>query len=341
MSVQEMRSFQPRNYLSHLPEYTPTFSNDSMLQSEFKRVSNGVEMPQLDTNRYTLQGAAEQDVKAWEKAIANAETQLEHESTRLLNLELLQQFGSDVWKSQVAILASQVQTYEDNVKELKEKAQKVNMERKRDQMINCDKFATLTHKRNNLIRKNRDIEVRKPSVYIESSCAHRCTRMHVHCLKSHENKKTPSVAICFYIPDDSFFSHAMMQPDGSIFIFYMYRRAAQSLAQRVSAQYLVGVAGATMIGTAAAHTESFAETYDLHQRLLGQGTFGRVQRCFDRENGTASAVKVISTQDAAVNQSEVKQETQILDGIQLNGGHPNIVSYSASFYEDRFIYIVT
>ena len=82
----------------------------------------------------------------------------------------------------------------------------------------------------------------------------------------------------------------------------------------------------------------FREDYDMN-RLVGHGTFGLVQRCISRSDGSTAAVKVL-TKDAT-SPIDTLQEVGILRTIETQGGHPNIVSYRAHYNEEDFVYIVT
>lgn len=81
----EMASFKPRDYLDYLPEYTPTFGGHTRLQTEFKRVAANVPLDAIDFSRYQVKAPAGKDAKsvdAWEKAVRQLRTSVEHESNR-------------------------------------------------------------------------------------------------------------------------------------------------------------------------------------------------------------------------------------------------------------------
>lgn len=161
-----MSSFKPKDYLTHLPECILDFEEHEWLQKEYKRVSTAIEMPSLDMSRYELNppvGKNANDAKSWTEAIQNAQAQIEQQNTRILNLELLQQYGTDLWKVHNAQLASAAEMYTRQVDLLKEQSRKINMERKRDQMMNRDKLFGLVRKRLALAQSNRNIQVRRGS----------------------------------------------------------------------------------------------------------------------------------------------------------------------------------
>merc|ERR1719203_390029 len=95
---------QPRDYLEHIPLYEPKFDGHPALQAEWMRVcaTDGNEpMPAMDVSRYQLEGppaGKQTSVSAWERAVRNAEAQLEHQANRIDNLELLQSYGANLWR---------------------------------------------------------------------------------------------------------------------------------------------------------------------------------------------------------------------------------------------------
>ncbi|CAN0374949.1 unnamed protein product [Discosporangium mesarthrocarpum] len=96
---EEMAAFDPPDYLAGRPAPKLRFGSP-LLKSEWERMVAGVPMKTMDTSRYDLQpprGSAAEDEKAWREAVNNARAQTEHQLNRLLNLELLQNYGSNVW----------------------------------------------------------------------------------------------------------------------------------------------------------------------------------------------------------------------------------------------------
>ncbi|KAJ2742209.1 hypothetical protein GGI20_004652 [Coemansia sp. BCRC 34301] len=82
-----------------IPRSTSLFKNNELLRKEYERVKAGRPMPPFDIERYKLGAPTEtDDVDAWKRASDNAASQLEHQSIRQINLELLQLFGANAWK---------------------------------------------------------------------------------------------------------------------------------------------------------------------------------------------------------------------------------------------------
>lgn len=100
-----MRRFTPPNYLESHPTLSKTyelnFTKSLFLQQEMDRVAKGEPIKPLDVSRYKLErpsGETERDVKAWKAARDNAQAQLEHQHTRIMNLELMNKYGTNAWR---------------------------------------------------------------------------------------------------------------------------------------------------------------------------------------------------------------------------------------------------
>ncbi|KAJ1890851.1 hypothetical protein GGI16_000205 [Coemansia sp. S142-1] len=81
-----------------IPRSTSLFKNSELLRKEYERVKSGRPLPPFDIDRYKLEAPKEANIDEWQWASDNAASQLEHQSIRLVNLELLQQFGANAWK---------------------------------------------------------------------------------------------------------------------------------------------------------------------------------------------------------------------------------------------------
>jgi pre-mRNA-splicing factor SPF27 len=104
----EMKTFAPRDYVAHLPQYEPNFEvrargpwpraghethrvslllrqDHPLLQAEWMRICDQQPMSRIDTSRYALDPppvAKQADPQAWRRAVENAEAQHEHQNTR-------------------------------------------------------------------------------------------------------------------------------------------------------------------------------------------------------------------------------------------------------------------
>ena len=87
----------PSNYVSlNLNSFeTP------LMKSEFDRVASRQPMDTLSMKRYELPtppAGKMTDVAAWNECVDNSMAQLEHQRTRITNLELMSEYGCESWK---------------------------------------------------------------------------------------------------------------------------------------------------------------------------------------------------------------------------------------------------
>jgi len=136
---EEMRHFEPRDYLASLPEPEfPLLASETVSQ-ELKRVSSGEPLAGIDLGRYQLeqpQGQLAQDHGAWRKAAEAAHMQLEYNRLRLTNLEMLERWGSKAWVAHSTIARGLERAKAHEVSQLKVGREEVNKKRKLDQ-ISC------------------------------------------------------------------------------------------------------------------------------------------------------------------------------------------------------------
>ena len=81
------------------PPLTPVPSQDCpLVAADLARLAAGTPFPKPDTSRYRLEPPGEGAApEAWQAALDNARAQLEHQSLRIQNLELLGKYGANSW----------------------------------------------------------------------------------------------------------------------------------------------------------------------------------------------------------------------------------------------------
>lgn len=85
-------------------------------------------------------------------------------------------------------------------------------------------------------------------------------------------------------------------------------------------------------------TEEFTKFYSLDPQILGEGAFGRVQKCKNKSTGEMCAVKVIElAQMTETEKVRLKYEIDILKNLN----HPNILRLYEVFQDKRQIFLVT
>ncbi|KAG1696369.1 hypothetical protein DVH05_018501 [Phytophthora capsici] len=159
----EMATFSPPDdkYLAFLPSYTPSFGGRTRLQTEFKRVAANVPLDAIDMNRYQVKqptGKHAESLEAWEDTIKQLQVAVEHQSNRVVNLELQQGYGTKLAKVRAAVLDGMNAQYERAVKETKAASDKINVSRQQDQIRNAAKLHNYQSRYYELLAKNAAIK---------------------------------------------------------------------------------------------------------------------------------------------------------------------------------------
>ena len=158
---EEMKTFAPRDYISHLPEPELKLANNPLLKAELERVQSGAPMAKMDTARYAVappEGAAAADPAAWKGAIGNAAAQLEHQTARGENLELLRDYGPAYYQEYHKYLEAVQQGMGAQRDDLKRKVDEINRERKAEQLGAGERLHGLDQKWKTLVFGNRQVE---------------------------------------------------------------------------------------------------------------------------------------------------------------------------------------
>ncbi len=100
-----------------------------------------------------------QAIRAWTEAVLNAQTQLSHQTERLINLELLKKFGGSSWKSHNEHLNALQQSMDNAVLASKKSIEAVNRKRKTDQIAAAPTLHGLEVAWYQLVQKNNEIEI--------------------------------------------------------------------------------------------------------------------------------------------------------------------------------------
>lgn len=162
MVEEECRRYKPsKNYLEHLPPLiTSTFETEFM-KNEFQRIEGGLRLETMNTKRYELPAPPPGklgEIQAWQEAVDNSFAQLEHQSIRFLNLELLQKYGCEAWKAGLEILVGLNAKAQKELAELKKEIQDVNWSRKNKQLQTGDQLNRLNNQWASLVSCNFEIE---------------------------------------------------------------------------------------------------------------------------------------------------------------------------------------
>ena len=162
MVEEETRRYRPtKNYLEHLPPLNTTLFETEMMKSEWERMQQRQPMDVLSMKRYELPlppAGKMTDIAAWTECVENSQAQLEHQATRICNLELMLDYGCEAWKSYLELLIASVSQAQKSLQALRKDIQEINWERKNAQMKGGEKLRELEATWVGLVSKNYDIE---------------------------------------------------------------------------------------------------------------------------------------------------------------------------------------
>ncbi|KAF9189451.1 hypothetical protein BGZ51_009562 [Haplosporangium sp. Z 767] len=186
---------KPRDPATLFPDIE-LFKDNEMIQQELDRVRRGKPMePALDMTRYQLEPPSQpsdatsaaaaatttgaemitpsaseelpEGRATWLKALENANSQLEHQDQRILNLELVQKYGSNAWNIHNYQLEYDLSLLRKAVDEKKTEVIELNKLRKRDQLDVAESLQRLEAKWAEMISSTLQVEVASASLEVE------------------------------------------------------------------------------------------------------------------------------------------------------------------------------
>jgi pre-mRNA-splicing factor SPF27 len=137
------------------------YKEDSAVAVELKRLGMGQGMAKLDVARYAVAPPAEGEVSdpgAWRRAISNAKSQLEHQTVRADNAELLRDYGPAHMQQYIRYLEGAKVDVAGRHDDLKRKIEDINKSRKTEQLAAGTRLQGLEQKWKDLVFNNRQIE---------------------------------------------------------------------------------------------------------------------------------------------------------------------------------------
>lgn len=162
LSQAKLSDRKPADYLRDLPRLPESsVSNGSLVHSELLRVARGTPLAALDLVRYSLNkpdASKLGDLRAWQAALDNAHSQLQHQDNRLLNLELLLKYGTNAWRAQNEALSSHLAHLQAQLTSTRKAVDALNQERKLQQTAAGKELGTLEAEYISLVSKNQELE---------------------------------------------------------------------------------------------------------------------------------------------------------------------------------------
>ena len=162
MVEEETRRYRPtKNYLDHLPALNLTSFETELMKTEFDRLSNRQAMDTLSMKRYELPTPPPgkmTDVVAWTECVDNSQAQLEHQRTRIMNLDLMLDYGGESWKIYNEVLQDMLNKTQAQLADVKKNIQEINWSRKNQQTQVGDRLKQLESNWVGLVSKNYEIE---------------------------------------------------------------------------------------------------------------------------------------------------------------------------------------
>ncbi|OQS07167.1 pre-mRNA-splicing factor SPF27 [Thraustotheca clavata] len=135
---------------------------------EMKRVAAGVALDAINVNKYRVAPPTtgllkktqdpQAQVEAWSMATNNAKVAIEYQTSRILNLEMLNKYGANRWKLHVGVMNGIHDKFAMELDQSKQECDAVNVKRKQEQLLNADKLRGLQRRRDELVRKTQHIE---------------------------------------------------------------------------------------------------------------------------------------------------------------------------------------
>ena len=133
-------SYICQSFTKYTNNPNPFQQDNPVLQAELARVSRGEKLSALDLSRLRLEPptSSSSDTQPspsdWECAVQNSQSQLEHQWNRIINLELMNKFGSNAWRIHNYQLDHAVAGVKKVAESNKEEILSINKQRKLEQV---------------------------------------------------------------------------------------------------------------------------------------------------------------------------------------------------------------
>lgn len=132
-----------------------------LMSAEFERIAKQHQMEPLSMKRYELPAPPPNklaELAAWQDSIENSMAQLEHQTIRGINLDLMLDYGCETWKIYLEVLTADLAKAQKRLDELKAEVNTVNQRRKDKQLNAGAQLKALEAQWVSLVFKNYTIE---------------------------------------------------------------------------------------------------------------------------------------------------------------------------------------
>lgn len=145
---------------SRLPPNIILYDHHPHLLQQVERIQHSLPSNAIDLERYRLNDPSDsQDEKAWESAIANAETQLMHSDIRLTNIELMKKFGSNQWRLHNFQQEAFIRSFTKEAEQIKSQSDRINRTRKSEQTQTGEELSRLKKRWAELLNRTLSVEL--------------------------------------------------------------------------------------------------------------------------------------------------------------------------------------
>jgi pre-mRNA-splicing factor SPF27 len=157
----EKKRYRPtKNYLEHMKPLELHRFETEMMKKEIERLSQRLPMETLSMKRYELPPPPTgklTDIQAWSECVDNSYAQLEHQATRITNLEEMAEYGTEQWKLYLENVVRMVRVAQKEMKDVKRDIQEINWSRKSSQTNAGEQLKLLETSWVSLVSKNYEI----------------------------------------------------------------------------------------------------------------------------------------------------------------------------------------
>lgn len=147
---EECRRFRPtKNYLEIIAPIKLDSFETELIKKEIERLEKGAPMEMLSMKRYELPpppSNKQSEVSAWNECVENSYAQLEHQACRILNLEIMSDYGSTSWRVYNETLQIMFDEAQKQLSKIKKDILDVNLQRKNEQTYAGEKLRALEQK---------------------------------------------------------------------------------------------------------------------------------------------------------------------------------------------------